>query len=99
MKEVKINTIDYRKVSNFFNVISHPTRVEIIIELLKSKKCVSDIKELLEVNQPNVSQHLSLLRSNDIVDWCQEGKRKCYFLKNPQLIKDIFDILKKNKLL
>ena len=99
MKEVKINTIDYRKVSNFFNVISHPTRVEIIIELLKSKKCVSDIKELLEVNQPNVSQHLSSLRSNDIVDWCQEGKRKCYFLKNPQLIKDIFDILKKNKLL
>ena len=99
MKEVKINTIDYRKVSNFFNVISHPTRVEIIIELLKSKKCVSDIKELLEVNQPNVSQHLSSLRSNDIVDWRQEGKQKCYFLKNPQLIKDIFDVLKKNKLL
>jgi len=99
MKEVKINTIDYRKVSDFFNVFSHPTRVEIIIELLKSKKCVSDIKELLEVNQPNVSQHLSSLRSNDIVDWRQEGKRKCYFLKNPQLIKDIFDVLKKNKLL
>ena len=92
-----MSNIDYRKVSDFFNVFSHPTRVEIIIELLKSKKCVSDIKELLEVNQPNVSQHLSSLRSNDIVDWRQEGKRKCYFLKNPQLIKDIFDVLKKNK--
>jgi len=74
MKEVKINTIDYKKVSNFFNVLSRPTCVEIIIELLKSKKCVSDIKELLEINQPNVSQHLSLLRFNNIVDWCQEGK-------------------------
>lgn len=94
-----MNAIDYRKVSDFFNVFSHPTRVEMIIELLKGKKCVSDIRGLLELNQPNVSQHLSLLRLNDIVDWCQEGKRKCYFLKNPQLIKVIFDVLKKNKLL
>ena len=91
--------LNYRRVSDFFNVLSHPTRVEMIVELLKGKKCVSDIRELLEVNQPNVSQHLSSLRSNDIVDWCQEGKRKCYFLKNPQLIKNIFDVLKKNKLL
>ncbi len=91
--------LDYRKVSDFFDVLSHPTRVEMILELLEGKKCVSDIGELLEVNQPNVSQHLSSLRLNDIVDWCQEGKRKCYFLKNPQLIKDIFDVLKKNKLL
>ncbi len=91
--------IDYRKVSDFFNVFSHPTRVEMAAELLKGKKCVSDIRELLEVNQPNVSQHLSLLKLNDIVDWGQEGKRKCYFLKNPHLIKDIFDVLKKNNLL
>ena len=94
-----MSTIDYRKASDFFNVFSHPARVEMIVELLEGKKCVGDIRELLEVNQPNVSQHLSLLRSNDIVDWCQEGKRKCYFLKNPELIKGIFDVLKKNKLL
>ena len=93
-----MNAADYRKVSDFFNVFSHPTRVEMIIELLKGKKCVSDIRELLEVNQPNVSQHLSSLRSNDIVDWCQDGKRKCYFLKNPQLIRDILNVLKRNKL-
>jgi len=94
-----MNAINYRKVSDFFNAFSHPTRIQMIVELLKDKKCVSDIRELLEVNQPNISQHLSILRSNDIVDWCQEGKRKCYFLKNPQFIKDFLDVLKKNKLL
>ena len=94
-----MSNIDYRKVSDFLNVFSHPTRVEMIIELLEGKKCVGDIRELLEVNQPNVSQHLSLLRSNNMVHWCQEGKTKCYFLKNPELIKGIFDVLKKNKLL
>jgi len=84
---------DYREVSNFFKVLSHPTRVEIVAELLKGKKCVSDIRELLKANQPNVSQHLSLLRLNGIVNWHQEGKRKCYFLKNPQLIKDVLKVL------
>ncbi|MDP8234130.1 MAG: metalloregulator ArsR/SmtB family transcription factor [Candidatus Saelkia tenebricola] len=92
-----MNTVGYKKVADFFNALSHPIRVEMVAELLKGKKCVSDMRELLEVNQPNVSQHLSLLRFNDIVDWCQEGKRKCYFLKNTQLIKDIFKVLEKNK--
>jgi len=63
----------------------------------KGKKCVSDIRELVKANQPNVSQHLSLLRLNSIVDWHQEGKRKCYFLKNPQLVKDILKVLRKQK--
>ncbi len=90
-----MKTVEYRKVSDFFNALSHPTRVEIVTELLEGKKCVSDIRELLEVKQPNVSQHLFVLKSNDIVDWRQEGKRKCYFLKNPQLIKDILTAIKK----
>jgi len=89
-----MKTVEYKKVSDFFNALSHPTRVEIVVELLKGKKCVSDIKELAKLRQPNVSQHLSSLRLNGIVDWHQEGKRKCYFLKNPQLIKDILKAIK-----
>jgi len=89
-----METVEYRKVSNFFNALSHPTRVEIVAELLKGEKCVSDIRELVKVKQPNVSQHLGILKANDIVDWIQQGKRKCYFLKNPQLIKDILKAIK-----
>ena len=89
-----METIEYREISNFFNALSHPTRLEIVVQLLKGKKCVSDIRELVKLKQPNVSQHLSLLRLNSIVDWHQEGKRKCYFLKNPQRIKDILKALK-----
>ena len=89
-----MKTIEYRKVSDFFKALSHPTRIMIAMELQKGRKCVSDIRELVEVGQPNVSQHLSLLRLNGIVDWHQEGKRKCYFLKNPKLIKDILKAIK-----
>ena len=89
-----MKALDYRGVSNFFNTLSHPTRIEIVAELLKGKRCVSDIRGLVKLRQPNVSQHLSSLRLNGIVDWRQEGKRKCYFLKNPQVIKDILKAVK-----
>jgi len=89
-----METLNYKKVSDFFGALSHPTRLEIVAELLKGEKCVSDIGELLKVKQPNTSQHLVVLKSNDIVDWIQQGKRKCYFLKNPRLIKDILEAIK-----
>ncbi|MBN1522792.1 MAG: winged helix-turn-helix transcriptional regulator [Candidatus Aureabacteria bacterium] len=86
---------DYRRFSDFFNALSHPIRVEIVLELLDGKKCVTDIGELLGVRQPNVSQHLAVLKSNNIVDWHQEGKMKCYFLKNPERMRNILKVLKK----
>jgi len=84
-----MKALDYRKISNFFKALSHPTRIVIVMELLRDKKCVNDIRELIKVKQPNISQHLGILKANGIVDWIQQGKRKCYFLRNPQLIKDI----------
>ncbi|MFH1476510.1 MAG: metalloregulator ArsR/SmtB family transcription factor [Verrucomicrobiota bacterium] len=93
-----MNAADYRKISDFFNALAHPVRVEIAAELLKDKKCVSDIKELLNVKQPNVSQHLSVLKSRGIVNWRQEGRKKCYYLKNHRLMQCILNALKKNKI-
>ncbi len=81
--------IDYRKVADFIKAFSHPVRLMIVAELLKEEKCVSDIKELVNARQSNISQHLAVLRSRGIVDWHQKGNMKCYFLKNPTLVKSI----------
>ena len=93
-----MDILDSRKYADFFKALSHPIRLEMVMELLKGKKCVSDIKELVKVRQPNISQHLSLLKLNGIVDWRQEGKRKCYYLKNPGFIKNIIKVLEKSTL-
>ncbi len=85
---------DYDKISNFFKALSHPTRLMIVVELLEDKRCVNDIGELVKVPQPNISQHLAILKANNIVDWLQQGKMKCYFLKNPHLIRGVLDALK-----
>ena len=45
-----------------FRVLGHPVRLSILLELAAGPKCVTDIQELVRVQQANVSQHLSALR-------------------------------------
>jgi len=74
--------------------IAHPIRIKILEDLTEGVKCVSDFEEALDISQPNVSQHLKLLRSQHIVDYFVDGRLKCYFLKEP-LIPDLLALLKK----
>jgi ArsR family transcriptional regulator len=75
-------------------VIAHPTRIKLLEELAQGVKCVSDLEEYLEISQPNVSQHLSLLRRTGIIDYYVDGRLKCYFLVDP-MIPDLLEVLKK----
>jgi ArsR family transcriptional regulator len=75
-------------------IVAHPVRIKILEELLEGVKCVSDFEESLDISQPNVSQHLKLLRSHQLVDYFIDGRLKCYFLKEP-LIPDLLELLKK----
>jgi DNA-binding transcriptional ArsR family regulator len=76
-------------------VIAHPVRIMILEELTKGVKCVSDLEKFLDIRQPNVSQHLSLLRRLDIIDYYMDGKLRCYFLRDP-LIPELLSILRKD---
>lgn len=87
-----MKTEDYKKISELFKALSHPTRIAMVEELSKDKKCVRDIREFVKVRQPNISQHLSVLKANGIVDCVQDGKTKCYFLRDPNLIEKIFNL-------
>lgn len=76
-------------------VIANPVRIRILEELVKGVKCVSDLEEFLELRQPNISQHLSLLRLHGLVDYYMDGRLRCYFLMNP-LIPDLLELLRKD---
>jgi DNA-binding transcriptional ArsR family regulator len=76
-------------------ILSHPVRIRILEDLTHGVKCVSDFEESLDISQPNVSQHLTLLRTHGVVDFFIDGRLKCYFLKEP-FIPDLLELLKKN---
>lgn len=74
---------------DFFSVFSHKTRLRILSLLAISKLCVSDIVEILDLNQTTVSHQLKTLKNANIVDNQRQGKKIYYFI-----IKDsVYDIL------
>ncbi|VAX29538.1 hypothetical protein MNBD_NITROSPIRAE02-876 [hydrothermal vent metagenome] len=81
--------------AELLRVIAHPARIRILEELTKGVKCVSDFEEFLEISQPNISQHLSLLRNHGIIDYYMDGRLRCYFLVDP-VIPDILKLLEKD---
>jgi ArsR family transcriptional regulator len=83
------------KKIELLKVIAHPLRIRILDELTKGVKCVSDFEKFLEISQPNVSQHLSILRTCGVIDYYMDGRLRCYFLKDP-IIPEIIEVLKKD---
>ncbi len=82
--------LDYRKKAEILKLLSHPTRLMIMHELSKGAKCVTDIQDLLEIRQSNVSQHLSALRRIEVVDFYEDGALRCYYLTRPRLVRELF---------
>lgn len=76
--------------------LAHATRLQIVMELLKGTKCVTDIQDLLPASQANISQHLTILRHAGIVDFTQEGTQRCYFICCPELMESIVAALQKS---
>ena len=80
---------ELREKAQLLRLLGHRTRLAIIERLAKGPRCVTDIQELLDVRQANISQHLAALRSARIVDFCEHGKTRCYYLSRPALAKSL----------
>lgn len=82
-----------RDNADLLRLLGHPTRLAIIQRLANGPQCVTDIQELLDVPQANVSQHLMALRSRRIVDYCEHGNLRCYYIARPNLAKLLMKFL------
>jgi len=85
--------LDYEKMSDFFKALGNPTRLKIVKELAKGEKCVGEVESSVRVSQANVSQHLTLLKAQGIVDCRREGTTRCYYLRQPDLIKKTLKLI------
>jgi ArsR family transcriptional regulator len=79
--------------ARLLRTIAHPTRLMILDELARGMKCVTDMQELLDVPQPNVSQHLAVLKSAGLVLCHKDGASRCYRLAKPGFVEDLFSVL------
>jgi len=91
--------VNFKKASQWAETLraaAHPVRLMILAELLEGPRCVTAIRQLLKARQPNVSQHLSVLKHSDLVAFSREGAFRCYYLPKPAQVRAIFRLLEKD---
>lgn len=71
--------------ADVFQVLAHPTRIHIAECLREGELSVSALLERIGVEPANLSQHLALLRSKQLVLNRKEGNQVFYRLRDPML--------------
>lgn len=80
--------------AELIKALAHPLRLEILESLRDGEHCVCEFVEKFELEQPNVSQHLAVLRRQGLVGCRREGMRTIYFVEHPEVF-DLLDAAKK----
>jgi len=84
---------EYRDLADYLKALAHPTRLKILKALLDGEMCVKPLWEELDLQQSNVSQHLTILRSQNIIASRREGSKICYSVIDPKTRKVLRTIL------
>ena len=64
--------------AEFFKMLAHSTRIRILDALRDGPLTVTEIQTLLALEQPNVSQHLAVLRGGGFLLSSREGNATKY---------------------
>src|SRR5438874_1115952 len=79
--------------ASIFHALAHPTRIAIVEVLRDGEISARAIQERLGIEQANLSQHLAILRSRQIVANRKEGNQVFYSLRNKVLIR-VLDLMR-----
>ena len=81
-----LNPDQLEEAANMLKAIAHPLRIAILSHLEGEKKLtVTQIHELLEIEQSTASHHLGILKDKGVLCSKIEGKNTFYFLKDKNL--------------
>ncbi len=80
----------------FLKAAAHPVRLSILRHLMQGAKCVQDVQQIVSTSQPNLSQHLAILRKAGLVGCRSNGSLRCYYLLRPPLVETLLRELTKD---
>jgi ArsR family transcriptional regulator len=73
--------------ADIFQALAHPTRIAIIELLEGGELSAGELMERLGMEQANISQHLAVLRSKQLVVNRKAGNQVFYAVRDPIIIK------------
>ena len=80
------------KSARILKAMGNEKRLDILYYLLVGELNVGELENLVKLSQSALSQHLAVLRAEDIVKTRREAQTIYYSIKNPQVLK-ILDLL------
>jgi ArsR family transcriptional regulator len=85
--KMKNQAQQYREISQIFKALAHPSRLKLMENLMKRECCVGEIQKCLALSQPNVSQHLSVLKEAGLIVGRRERNKICYRISDDRIMK------------
>ncbi len=82
-----------QKLAELLRLIAHPTRLVILRAVADGERCVAQLNELVPVSQPNLSQHLRVLRDSELIQCRRDGRRRCYSLTSCSSVRSVLENL------
>ena len=82
-------------IAKILKSMSHPIRLKILCLLQDKELSVGEIRDQVQTTNANVSQHLSILRGQGIIDYRKDAN----FIYNKIIDKRILELIKKLHLL
>jgi predicted transcriptional regulator len=84
---------DFETLLTFFKVLGNDSRLKIIGILANGERTVSELATMLDLKEPTVSQHLTMLKDANFVEMRPDGNYR-YYSFNPKALhkmnKDMF---------
>lgn len=85
MSEIKEREIDLAglqaaalQATGLLKVLANPDRLLLLCQMTQGEYCVADLEELTGIRQPTLSQQLTVLREEEMVNTRREGKQVFY---------------------
>ncbi len=75
-----------KKASNLMKVLANEDRLLLLCQISLGEKSVGDLEGLLDIHQPTLSQQLTVLREEGLVNTRRDGKKILYTLASVEVM-------------
>ncbi len=72
-------------IANRFKILSEPLRLRILQNLQNGEKSVTELTDLIQTSQPNISKHLKILQTSGLVKRRQTGNTVFYAIADESI--------------
>ena len=74
------------EASKLLKVLSNPDRLLLLCQLTQAERSVSELEAITSIQQPTLSQQLTVLRSEEVVNTRREGKQIFYSIASNEAL-------------